>query len=81
MPCTACTTCSVVVINGRWFAECEKTIHGPYLSNEIAIKVATSEALALHRKGRQCSICIRDKDGNVMFEYCLRPTKGCQKPN
>ena len=57
-----CTACTVIPTADS---------HGPYLSNGMALRVATAEALALHRQGRRSKICVQNRDGDTQVEYCL----------
>jgi hypothetical protein len=66
-----CTVCSVIPVDGDWLVEYGKTIHGPYLSNGIALRVAVSEAQALHRQGQRSRISVQDNAGAISAEYCL----------
>lgn len=62
-------TCSVIFINGRWFADCGVTRHGPYVSADTATLVALGEARALRRKARAVKVSIQDEAGNVFTEF------------
>ena len=66
-----CTVCSVIPVGSTWVAECGTTSHGPYLSNGIALRVAVSEAQALHRQGKRSRISVQNSAGDVSAEYCL----------
>ena len=66
-----CTVCSVISVKGSWFADCGTTRHGPYMSNGIALRVATGEALALYRKQLPARVSVQDDAGCVCAEYCL----------
>ena len=67
----SCVACSVIPVDGNWFVEHGQTSHGPYISNEIALRIATSEALSLHRQGQRSKISVHDRHGKVSAEYCL----------
>ena len=60
-----CIVCSVISVNGRWFADCGATRHGPYVSTDIATRVAVGEARVLHRRGRSVKVSIQDENGKV----------------
>ena len=64
-----CTVYSVIAINGRWFADCGTTRHGPYMSAEIATQVAKAEASALRRKNQPVKVSVQDDHGRVCAEY------------
>jgi len=64
-----CTVYSVTSINGRWFADCGTTRHGPYMSAEIATQVAIAEASALRRKNRPVNVSVQDDRGRVCAEF------------
>jgi hypothetical protein len=68
-----CIVCSVIAVNGRWFADCGATRHGPYVSTDIATRVAIGEARVLHRRGRSVKVSVQDENGKVCAEYCLCP--------
>jgi hypothetical protein len=67
----SCTACSVIPVDGDWFVECGKIMHGPYLSNGIALRIAVSEAQTLLRQGKQSRISVQDSAGAISAEYCL----------
>ena len=71
MSCTVCTVCSVIPVDGNWFVEQGSTRHGPYMSDAIALQVATGEALALRRKWLPTRVSIQDDTGRISAEYCL----------
>jgi hypothetical protein len=64
-----CIVCSVIAVNGRWFADCGATRHGPYVSADIATRVAIGEARVLHRRGRSVKVSIQDENGKVCAEH------------
>jgi hypothetical protein len=66
-----CTVCSVIPVDGNWIAKCGMVDHGPYMSNGMALRVATSEALELRRQGRRSRISVQNSAGEVIVEYCL----------
>ena len=66
-----CTVCSVIPHDGDWIAECGAVSHGPYMAKGIALHVATSEALALHRLGKPARVSVQDSAGEIEVEYCL----------
>lgn len=68
MPCTAC---SIIPVDGKWIVRCGEQNQGPYISEGMAQRVATTEALALHRDGKRSRISIEDEAGNIRAEYCL----------
>ena len=72
----SCVSCSVIPVDRNWFVEHGKTSHGPYMSNEIALRVATAEALSLHRQGQRSRISVHDSFGKVSAEYCLGQGSG-----
>ena len=66
-----CIVCSVMSINGRWYADCRSTRHGPYMSDDIATRVALSEALVHRRKRLPVRVSVQDGTGCVRAEFCL----------
>ena len=68
-----CTVCSVISVKGSWFADCGTTRHGPYMSNGIALRVATGEALALYRKQLPARVSVQDDAGCVCAEWLCVP--------
>jgi len=66
-----CTVCSVVPVDGNWFAKCGTVSHGPYMSAGIAVRIATSEALEIRRQGRRSRISVQNTAGEIEVEYCL----------
>jgi hypothetical protein len=66
-----CTVCSVIPVDGNWFAKCGAANHGPYMSAGIAVRVATSAALEIRRQGRNSRISVQNAAGEVNVEYCL----------
>jgi hypothetical protein len=40
-----CTSCSVISIDDNWIVQCEKFTLGAYMSNEMALRLATREQL------------------------------------
>ena len=68
MPCTLCA----VVSNGKgWLAQIGKAEKGPYLSREMATRVALTEALGLRRDGRRARLSVQNERGDVHVERCL----------
>jgi hypothetical protein len=68
-------TCEVVsVVPGRssaWYVECGKLRRGPYMSDDIALKVAINEARFVSRNGGAAKVSVQDRAGAVRAEYCL----------
>ena len=68
MPCTLCA----VMPNGKgWLAQVGRGEQGPYLSREIATRVALGAALALRREGCRARLSVQNGRGDVEFERCL----------
>jgi hypothetical protein len=55
----SCTVCSVIPLDNNWVVECGATSHGPYLSNDIALRVAIAEALAIRRQGQRATVLVQ----------------------
>lgn len=64
-------SCIVRPTDKGWMVEYAKALHGPYYSMDIALRVATSQALTVHRKGRPAKVTVLDQSGNVKAEYPL----------
>ena len=67
----SCTVCSVIPLDNNWVVECGATNHGPYLSNDIALRVAIAEALAIRRQGQRATVLVQDGSGRSYAGYCL----------
>ena len=68
MPCTLCA----VIPNGKgWLARIGKAEKGPYLSREMATRVALTEALGLRRAGSRARLSVQNEYGDVHAERCL----------
>lgn len=67
----SCIACTVTPMADNWIVQCGEDRHGPYLSNGMALRVATAEALSLRRQGRRSKISLRDRSGETTVEYCL----------
>jgi hypothetical protein len=67
----SCTVCSVIPLDSNWVVECGGTSHGPYLSNDIALRVAIAEALAIRRQGQRATVLVQDGSGRSYAGYCL----------
>ncbi len=66
-----CTACTVIPLADSWIVQCGADSHGPYLSNGMALRVATAEALSLRRQGRRSKISLQNRQGDTQVEYCL----------
>ena len=67
----SCNVFSVIARRGAWFVGNGSVYQGPYMSNGIAIQVATSEALALRRKQIPARVSVQDSADRICAEYCL----------
>jgi hypothetical protein len=62
----------VVIPNGKgWFAQIGKAEQGPYLSRELATRVALTEALEIRREGGRARLSVQNESGDVQVERCL----------
>jgi len=66
-----CTVCAVVPKARGWMAQIGKAEKGPYLTHEMAARVALTEAIALRREGRRARVCYLNEKGEVRVERCL----------
>lgn len=67
-----CVSCSVFpTAAGEWVAHVEQGQVGPYRTQDIALQVATAEALRLSRSGKPARVTVRDRAGNARAERCL----------
>jgi hypothetical protein len=73
-PIVLCIACTVVPTADSWIVQCGADSHGPYLSNGMALRVATTEALALRRQGLRAKISVQNRAGDTCAEYCLCET-------
>ena len=67
----SCIVCSVIPIDGNWIVESGTVRQGPYMSNGMALRVAATEALALHKLGQRSRISVQNSAGEISAEYCL----------
>jgi hypothetical protein len=67
----SCTICSVISVDNNWVVECGKISHGPYMSNDIALRVAIAEALAIRQQGQRARVLVQDGTGRSYAGYCL----------
>jgi hypothetical protein len=66
-----CTACTVIPTADAWIVQCGAECHGPYLSNGMALRIATAQALSLRRQGRRSKISVQNRAGDTSVEYCL----------
>lgn len=62
-------SCIVRPTDKGWIVEYAKVLLGPYYSIDIALRVATAQALTVHRTGQQAKVTVLDQSGNVKAEY------------
>ena len=68
MPCDAY---SVIPVEGGWVVELENVRLGPYQGDDIALRVAVTEALQQRRQGQSAKVSVKDRYGDICAEYCL----------
>lgn len=75
MDCAAtykCAKCRVEPSESDgWVAQTSDRHAGPYLSREIALRVAIADAKALHKSGRSVRLTVTDDAGEVYAQRCL----------
>lgn len=54
-----------------WVAQIDDKEFGPYLSRDMALKVAIADALARRQTGCPASVIVTDADGTVRAQRCL----------
>jgi len=64
-------SCIVRPTDKGWMVEYARAQHGPYHSMDMALRVATSQALTMHKSGRPAKVTVLDRSGNVKAEYPL----------
>lgn len=57
--------------NGGWTARLESRDAGPYLSQDLALRVAISDALRLRNTDQRVRVTVQDARGVVSAERCL----------
>lgn len=67
----SCICYSVISKDGSWIVGSEEINHGPYMSIGMALRVATSNALAKRSLGQRSRISIHNRTGVIVAEYCL----------
>jgi hypothetical protein len=68
----SCVQCAAVAIeDDRWIVRFEKEKLGPYLNRDIALQVATAEALRVRRTGNPARVAVIDQNGECCAERCL----------
>lgn len=65
-----CTSYKVTELRGAWYVETD-VCQGPYISFDVALKVATMAALAISRCHLPARVTVNNHDGDVRAEYCL----------
>jgi len=69
MDCVACIV--FPTSKQEWMAQLENGSVGPFISRDIALQVATIEALRLRRSDRPVRVVVTAQDGSVRAERCL----------
>jgi hypothetical protein len=54
-----------------WLTQIGQAEKGPYLSREMAMRVALSEALGIRREGGRARLSVQNQAGDVQVERCL----------
>jgi hypothetical protein len=66
-----CTLCAVVPSGKGWLTQIGKAEKGPYLSRDMATRVALTEALKIRREGGRARLSVQNDGGDVQVERCL----------
>lgn len=72
--CTANATCTTITLartKAGWMVERDTHRRGPYLSDELALRVAMIDALELGHFGQPAKVSVQTAGGEVATEYCL----------
>lgn len=68
----SCVPCLVKpAANDGWVAQIDNREFGPYLSCDMALKVAIADALARRKSGNPARVVITDADGTIRAKRCL----------
>ena len=69
---TNCIPCIVFCTSqNQWVAHLESGAVGPFPTCDLALQIATTEALRLRRLGQAARVVVHDKGGRVCGERCL----------
>ena len=67
-----CTQCLVTPAASRgWTTKVGDIEYGPYLSRDMAMRIAISEALQRRRNGVSALVVVKDARGEVLAKRCL----------
>jgi len=68
----SCIPCIVSPTSKKeWMAHLESGPAGPFMNQEIALRVAVIEALRLRRLGKAARVVVMDHNRDVRLERCL----------
>lgn len=68
----SCKVYSVIPsVDNNWIVTCGPDKYGPYLSNDIALRVAIAEAMEIHRHGLSAMVTVQDESGRSCAGYCI----------
>ena len=70
-PDNSCAAYTVAPAKDAWMIECNTGQRGPFLSNDVALRVAIAEAMNLRREGKLARVSVQRNDGSLCVEYCL----------
>ena len=74
MDCTDradCLDCCVFPGRGGWMARLQAGEAGPFITRDIALRVAINDALHARHSGLSARVSVQDPDGSVRAERCL----------
>lgn len=66
-----CLQLSVLPAARGWMAQLEHRAAGLFANEDMALRLAVAEALALRAAGRAVRIAVRDRFGRLVGERCL----------
>jgi hypothetical protein len=66
-----CIVCRVSCGVDGWTAKVPTGDLGPFMSRDLALRLAISEAMAIRRTGGAARVSVDAADGHARVEYCL----------
>jgi hypothetical protein len=54
-----------------WIAQLEHCAAGPYPTQDLALRAAIDEALAIRRAGRPARVAVKSASDDILVERCL----------
>ncbi len=66
-----CVPCVVKPSANSWVAQIGNQEYGPYLSSDMALRVAIADALARRKAGCPAHVVVHDDKGAIRAKRCL----------